>query len=58
MKRRNDLVDLREAVKAIKTAILKSRYLAARKANFEHLKLYFRVCFVQFTCRNLGNGSS
>ena len=35
--------DLRYAVKTIKTAILKSRYMAARKANFEHLKLYFRV---------------
>lgn len=39
----NDVLDLREAVKAIKTAILKSRYMAARKANLEHLKLYFKV---------------
>ena len=43
MKKQSDLIDLREAVKAIKTAILKSRYLAARQANVEHLKLYFRV---------------
>ena len=35
--------DIRTAVKTIKTAILKSRYMAARKANVEHLKLYFRV---------------
>ena len=35
--------DIGLAVKTIKTAILKSRYMAARKANFEHLKLYFRV---------------
>ena len=32
-----------EAVKAIKIAILKSRYLAARLANAEQLKLYFSV---------------
>ena len=32
-----------EAVKAIKSAILKSRYLAARLANAEQLKLYFSV---------------
>ena len=32
-----------EAVKAIKSAILRSRYLAARLANAEQLKLYFRV---------------
>ena len=32
-----------EAVKAIKIAILKSRYLAARLANAELLKLYFSV---------------
>ena len=43
MKKHSDLLDLREAVKAIKTAILKSRYLAARQANSELLKLYFRV---------------
>ena len=36
-----DLKGIRAAVKTIKTAILKSRYMAARKANFEHLKLYF-----------------
>ena len=35
--------DIGVAVKTIKAAILKSRYMAARKANFEHLKLYFRV---------------
>lgn len=34
---------LEGAVKTIKTAILKSRYLAARKANAEMLKLYFNV---------------
>ena len=33
-----DSKDIRTAVKTIKTAILKSRYMAARKANFEHLK--------------------
>lgn len=38
-----DSKDIRTAVKTIKTAILKSRYMAARKANFEHLKLYFYV---------------
>ena len=38
-----DTKELREAVSTIKAAILKSRYMAARKANFEHLKLYFRV---------------
>ena len=32
-----------EAVKAIKSAILRSRYLAARLANAEQLKLYFSV---------------
>jgi len=32
-----------EAVNAIKSAILKSRYLAARLANAEQLKLYFSV---------------
>jgi len=43
MKKTDGIFELREAVKAIKTAILKSRYMAARKANFEHLKLYFKV---------------
>ena len=38
-----DTEKLREAVKTIKAAILKSRYMAARKANFEHLKLHFHV---------------
>ena len=38
-----DLKDIKIAVKTIKTAILRSRYMAARKANFEHLKLYFYV---------------
>lgn len=32
-----------EAVKRIKTAILQSRYLAARLANGEQLKLYFNI---------------
>ena len=32
-----------EAVKTIKSAILKSRYLAARLANAEQLKLYFSI---------------
>ena len=32
-----------EAVKAIKSAILRSRYLAARLANAEQLKLYFGI---------------
>ena len=41
------------AVKTIKTAILKSRYMAARKANFEHLKLYFHVgAYVSANTRN------
>ena len=41
------------AVKAIKTAILKSRYIAARKANFEHLKLYFSIgAYVSANTRN------
>ena len=38
-----NMQEIRTAVKTIKTAILKSRYMAARKANVEHLKLYFRV---------------
>lgn len=37
------VLSLREAIRAIKTAILKSRYMAARQANLEHLKLYFNV---------------
>ena len=41
------------AVKTIKTAILKSRYMAARKANFEDLKLYFHVgAYVSANTRN------
>lgn len=41
------------AVKTIKTAILKSRYMAARKANFEHLKLYFNIgAYVSANTRN------
>lgn len=37
------VLSLREAIWTIKTAILKSRYMAARQANLEHLKLYFNV---------------
>ena len=52
-KRAFDLKDIRIAVKTIKTAILKSRYMAARKANFEHLKLYFYVgAYVSANSRN------
>ena len=48
-----DLKDIRIAVKTIKTAILRSRYMAARKANFEHLKLYFYVgAYVSANSRN------
>ena len=48
-----DSKDIRIAVKTIKTAILKSRYMAARKANFEHLKLYFYVgAYVSANSRN------
>ena len=48
-----DLNDIRIAVKTIKTAILRSRYMAARKANFEHLKLYFYVgAYVSANSRN------
>ena len=48
-----DLKDIRIAVKTIKTAILRSRYMAARKANFEHLKLYFYVgTYVSANSRN------
>ena len=35
--------DLTKDVKAIKTAILRSRYVAARLANGEMLKLYFAI---------------
>ncbi len=37
------MLDLIKDVKAIKTAILKSRYIAARLANGEMLKLYFAI---------------
>ena len=48
-----DLNGIRTAVKTIKAAILKSRYMAARKANFEHLKLYFFVgSYVSANSRN------
>ena len=48
-----DLKDIKIAVKTIKTAILRSRYMAARKANFEHLKLYFYVgAYVSANSRN------
>ena len=48
-----NLQDIRAAVKTIKTAILKSRYMAARKANVEHLKLYFSVgAYVSANSRN------
>ena len=33
------VLSLCEAIRTIKTAILKSRYMAARQANLEHLKL-------------------
>lgn len=39
----DSLIDVIPAVKAIKMAILKSRYLAAKLANAEMLKLYFAV---------------
>ena len=45
--------DITAAVKIIKTAILRSRYMAARKANVEHLKLYFHVgAYVSANSRN------
>ncbi len=48
-----DSTGIRAAVKTIKTAILKSRYMAARKVNFEHLKLYFYVgAYVSANSRN------
>ena len=37
------LPDFVEDVKVIKAAILKSRYVAARLANAEMLKLYFAI---------------
>lgn len=37
------VLSLCEAIRTIKTAILKSRYMAARQANLEHLKLYFNI---------------
>lgn len=36
-------MDYIEAVKKIKAAILQSRYMAARLANAEQLKLYFGI---------------
>lgn len=49
----SDSKDISVAVKTIKTAILRSRYMAARKANFEHLKLYFHVgAYVSANSRN------
>ena len=38
-----NVLSMREAIQTIKIAILKSRYMAARQANLEHLKLYFNV---------------
>ncbi len=50
---RNEALEIGTAVRTIKTAILKSRYMAARKANFEHLKLYFHVgAYVSANTRN------
>ena len=37
------IIRYREAVQTIKTAILQSRYRAARAANAEQLKLYFNI---------------
>ena len=37
------VMDVVSAVKVIKTAILKSRYLAAKLANAEMLKLYYAI---------------
>ena len=37
------MLDFAEDVRVIKTAILKSRYVAARLANAEMLKLYFAI---------------
>ena len=45
--------DLREAVKAIKTAILQKQYKAAKSVNTEQLSLYFGVgCYVSQHSRN------
>ena len=50
---RNEALEIGVAVKTIKAAILKSRYMAARKANFEHLKLYFSIgAYVSANTRN------
>lgn len=43
MLEKNYDIDYIEAVKRIKTAILQSRYMAARLANTEQLKLYFSI---------------
>ena len=43
MREKNYDIDYIEAVKRIKTAILQSRYMAARLANTEQLKLYFSI---------------
>jgi len=48
------ILDLTNDVKAIKTAILKSRYIAARLANGEMLKLYFAIG--GYVSRNSRNG--
>ena len=37
------MLEIIKDVKVIKTAILKSRYIAARLANGEMLKLYFAI---------------
>ncbi len=41
--KKNEYMDIVPAVRVIKTAILKSRYLAAKLANAEMLRLYFAV---------------
>lgn len=48
-----------EAVKIIKTAILRSQNRAAKYTNTEMLSLYYywRLCFWQFQRRNMGNRS-
>ena len=43
MEENKQTVDYIEAVKIIKAAILQSRYMVARLANVEQLKLYFRI---------------
>lgn len=40
---KTNMLDFAEDVRVIKTAILKSRYVAARLANAEMLKLYFAI---------------